>query len=59
MQALWYSEHDKKTKQVTLVVEHLGLTRRVASAVAAGFGPAARFWHPGAPSREVRLLQIG
>lgn len=52
-QAVWHYEHDRKTKRVTLVVEHLRLTTRAASAVAAEAGRAARFWHPGASGHEV------
>jgi hypothetical protein len=58
MAAIWHSEHDRKTKHARIVVEHVRLSRTVRSQVESESGRATAFWHAGAASHDVRLVQI-
>lgn len=58
VRAIWHSEHHKKDKRSTIVVEHLHLTRQAKTAVEAEAHRAARFWHRDASVHDVRLLQV-
>lgn len=59
VEGIWHSEPDAATKAVTVVVEHVALTKRQRSEVEKEAHAVARFWHPAATAHDVRLVPIG
>jgi hypothetical protein len=58
IKAIWHLEHDKPAGQVALVVEHLPLTTKAASAVEDEAGRTLRFWQPAVANHDVRLVKF-
>jgi hypothetical protein len=56
--AVWHSEHDRSTGAVDVVVEHVRLPARTRSAMESEGRRVARFWHPRATDRTVRLVPV-
>ncbi|MEA3076620.1 MAG: hypothetical protein QOF60_1528, partial [Actinomycetota bacterium] len=56
VQAAWHVEHDKKSRRVALVVEHLPLGGGALGDVEAEAWAAVRFLHAGAAEHEVRMV---
>jgi len=63
VRAIWRFEHERvrggdKADHVILVAEHFGLTDTTGAATELEGDRVARFWHPHAATREVRLIPL-
>jgi hypothetical protein len=58
VRAIWHSEHNKRAKRSTLVVEHRPLPGKAVAAIEAEARRAVRFWHDDAAVHEVRLRTV-